>query len=85
MAAKIAPEALLGGSWAGLGGSWAALGASLDRLGRQHARMQVLLQFCCKMQVLRRLQLGAQPQSYYAAQAPPQNLLYRYDRYKRKM
>ena len=33
MAAKTAPEALLGGSWGGLGGSWAALGASLGRLG----------------------------------------------------
>ena len=33
MAAKTAPEPLLGGSWGGLGGSWAALGASFGRLG----------------------------------------------------
>ena len=31
--AKTAPEALLGGSWAGLGGSWVTLGAFLGRLG----------------------------------------------------
>ena len=52
------PEAVLGARRAIRRLSWTPGGPSAGRLGRQDAKMQVLLQFCCKMQVLRRRRHG---------------------------
>ena len=55
---ETGPEAVLGARRAVQRLSWTPGGPSAGRLSRQEARMQVLLQFCCKMQVLRRRQSG---------------------------
>ena len=58
--------------------SWTPGGPSGGRLGRQEARLQALLQFCCKMLVLRSWQQGAVACNVATALSPTGQFLYRY-------
>ena len=52
------PDAVLGAKRSVQRPSWTPGGSSAGPLGHHEARMQVLLQLCCKLQVLRRRQGG---------------------------